>query len=179
MAQTTLNISVSLPLFFLITILVSLEAKVIKMKETNMVFYMQDWETGSNVTAISVAGLNGTNSSPLNFGTIAVLDDPITIGVDRYSKQIGRARGIFSASALDGSTIHRIFSFVFTDGEYKGSTLQIQGLEVYRTKRRELSVVSGTGLFRYARGYIVFESAFMDIPNLNAVLKVTVTVRHY
>ncbi|XP_058108835.1 pterocarpan synthase 1-like [Magnolia sinica] len=185
MAQTTPKIWVSVLIFLLITTVGSLEAKDTRMEETNMVFYMQDWETGPNATGVWIAGLNGIGSLPTSFGTIVVFNDAITVDVDRHSKQIGRARGIFVASALDGTAAQFMFSIWFTDGEYKGSTLQIQGLEIYFTEdkelvaRRELSVVSGTGLFRYARGYVVFENAFVDVPNFNTVFKLTVTVRHY
>ena len=58
-----------------------------KEKETKMVFYMQDWESGKNVTAVPVAGKNGTNSSVLNFATIVAVDDAITEGLDRRSKR--------------------------------------------------------------------------------------------
>ncbi|XP_058108879.1 dirigent protein 22-like [Magnolia sinica] len=185
MAQTTPKISVSVLIFLLITILGSLKAKGMRMKETNMVFYMQDWETGENVTSVSVAGLNGIGSISTRFGTIMVFDNAITVDVERHSKPIGRGRGIFAASALDDSALHFMYSIVFTDGEYKGSTLQIHGLDIYLTEhkefvaRRELSVVSGTGLFRYARGYVVFENAFLDLSNLSSVLKLTVTVHHH
>ncbi|XP_058108833.1 pterocarpan synthase 1-like [Magnolia sinica] len=185
MAQTTPKIWVSVLIFLLITIVGSLKAKGMSMKETNMVFYMQDWMTGQNVTSVSVAGLNGIDSIPSRFGTIVVFDDALTVDVDRHSKQIGRMRGMFAVSASDDSGVQFGFTIVFTDGEYKGSTLQIQGLEIYYTEkkelvaRRELSVVSGTGLFRDARGYVMFENAFLDIPNFNSVLKLTLTVHHY
>ncbi|XP_058108839.1 dirigent protein 11-like [Magnolia sinica] len=179
MAQTTPKISVSVPIFFLITIVASLEAKDTRTKETNMVFYMQDWETGPKVTSIPVAGINGVNSTGSKFGAILVLDDAITEGVDRNSKELGRARGIFVVSSLDASVLSYMFTIVFTDGDYKGSTLQIQGLEPLLLQRREVSVVSGTGMFRFAMGYAILESAFLDLANLNAVVKMIVTVRHY
>ncbi|XP_058092626.1 dirigent protein 23-like [Magnolia sinica] len=118
------------------------------IKKTNMVFNMQDWGTGPNPTAISVAGRNLTSSTITSFGTIIAIDDAVTEGLDRKSK------------------------------EYNESTLEIQGSDRANLKQREVSVVSGTSLFRYAKGYAVLETAYIDLPNLNAVIKFNVTVRH-
>ncbi|XP_058108834.1 dirigent protein 11-like [Magnolia sinica] len=137
MAQTTPKIWVSVLIFLLITTVGSLEAKDTRMKETNMVFYMHDWETGENVTSVSVAGLNGIGSVSTRFKTITVFDNAITVDIDRHSKKIGRGRGMFAASALDDCTIDLMYSIVFTDGDYKGSTLQIHGLEIYLTEHIE------------------------------------------
>ena len=46
-----------------------------KLKETNMVFYMQDWETGANATAIPVAGTPNKLWLILGFGTISATND--------------------------------------------------------------------------------------------------------
>ncbi|KAG9447591.1 hypothetical protein H6P81_013719 [Aristolochia fimbriata] len=148
-------------------------------KETNLVFYMQDYETGKYASAAHVAGVNGTNSNVLKFGTVVVFDDPLTEGVDRLSKQLGRAQGIYVNCALDGSDFHLLFSAVFTNEKYNGSTLEFQGADRFFLKQKEVSVVSGTGYFRFARGFAIMETAFLDLPNLNAAIKFTVTVQHY
>ncbi|XP_058092627.1 dirigent protein 23-like [Magnolia sinica] len=153
-------------------------SEVQHIKKTNMVFYMQDWGTGPNPTAISVAGRNRTSSTITSFGTIIAIDDAVTEGLDGKSKEVGRARGIYVTSALDASEVHLLFSVLFTNEKYNESTLEIQGSDRANLKQREVSVVSGTGLFRYAKGYAVLETAYIDLPNLNAVIKFNVTVRH-
>ncbi|XXG77246.1 hypothetical protein AAC387_Pa08g1433 [Persea americana] len=125
-----------------------------KEKETKMVFDMQDWESGKNVTAVPVAGKNGTNSSVLNFATILAVDDAITEGLDRRSKQIGRAQGIYVNSALDASDLHLLFSIVFTNEKYNG-------------------------YFRFTQGFAVLETVYLDLANLTAVIKFNVTIHHY
>ncbi|RWR86324.1 reverse transcriptase [Cinnamomum micranthum f. kanehirae] len=157
------------------------EAKSMRMKvkETEMVFYMQDWESGKNITAVPVAGRNGTLSSVLNFATVMVVDDAITEGQDRQSKQIGRAQGIYVNSALDASDLHLLFSIVFTNEKYNGSTIEIQGADRFFLKQREVSVVSGTGYFRFAKGFAVLETVYLDLTNLNAVIRFNITVHHY
>ncbi|XP_058092629.1 dirigent protein 1-like [Magnolia sinica] len=145
--------------------------EVLPIKETNMVLYLQDWETGSNATAFPVAGLNDTYSSILKFATIMVIDDAVTEGLDRTSKEMGRAHGMYVNSALDASDLHLLFSVIFTNEKYNGSTLEIQGADWFFLKQREASVVSGTSLFRYAKGYAVLETVYLDLANLNAAIK--------
>lgn len=148
-------------------------------KQTNLVFYVHDYFTGHDTSAITVAGKNGPNSNVLHFGTIVAVDDPVTIGPSIASKQIGRAQGMYINSALNGRALHLVFSVFFTQGEYKGSSLEIQGADIFSMKEREFGIVSGTGYFRFVKGYGIMETEFMDIPNLRAILKLNVTVRHY
>ncbi|KAJ8626894.1 hypothetical protein MRB53_020201 [Persea americana] len=148
----------------------------VTIKETNMVFYLQDWVTGENVTAIPVAGQK-PSSTAINFGTIMVIDDAVTERPERNSTQVGRAQGVYVNSALDGSDFHLAFSIIFTNEMYKGSTLEIQGADRYLLNPREVSVVSGTGMFRFARGYALLETAYFS--GLNAIVKFNVTIRQY
>ncbi|KAK3002568.1 hypothetical protein RJ639_022063 [Escallonia herrerae] len=140
-------------------------------KQTNLVFYVHDYLSGQDASAITVAGKEGPSTSILQFGTLLAVDDPVTVGPDPSSKQIGRAQGMYINSQLDGKGLHLVFSVIFTDGEYKGSTLEIQGADIFAMKEREFSVVSGTGYFRFVKGYGIMTTEFMDIPNLRAILK--------
>ncbi|KAF3456357.1 hypothetical protein FNV43_RR01007 [Rhamnella rubrinervis] len=148
-------------------------------KQTNLVFYVHDYFTGDDASAITIAGKNGPTSSVLQFGTLMAVDDPVTEGPSIESKEIGRAQGMYINSELQGKGLHLVFSVIFTDGEYKGSTLEIQGADLFAMKEREFSVVSGTGYFRFVKGFGIMETHFMDLPNLRAVLKLNVTVKHF
>ncbi|CAK9145662.1 unnamed protein product [Ilex paraguariensis] len=150
-----------------------------KAKQTNLVFYVHDNLTGHDTSAITVAGKNGPTASILEFGTILAVDDPVTEGPDSASKNIGRAQGMYMNSQLDGKALYLMFSVIFTDGEYKGSSLEIQGPDPFSMKEREFSIVSGTGYFRFVKGYGIMTTEFLDIPNLRAILKLNVTVKHY
>lgn len=129
-----------------------------KPKETHLVFYVHDNFSGQDATALTVAGSDGAATSILKFGTIAVVDDPVTEGPDPNSKQIGRARGFYTNSQLDGRGLHMVFSVVFTDGEYKGSSLEVQGDDPFGKEEREYSIVGGTGCFRFVRGFGVLKT---------------------
>ena len=51
---------VKLSLMFLVALATSTEAskyQLQRLKEANMVFYMQDWETGLNATVFPIAGI--------------------------------------------------------------------------------------------------------------------------
>ena len=174
MAPTSLKIII-LPLL-LLAIPICLEAKPFKLKQTNIVFYMQEWESGANITSIPVAGIPKKPWATLAFGTIFAIDDALTESSDRKSAQVGRAQGIFVNTALDGTDLHLLMSLVFTNKEYNGSTLEIQGADRLFQKYREVSVVSGTGKFRFARGYATLETVYLDMPNANAILRWNVTV---
>ncbi|GLJ47163.1 hypothetical protein SUGI_0995720 [Cryptomeria japonica] len=148
-----------------------------KLKKTNLTFYMEDYQTGSNVTAVPVAGVNGTKTGILNFSAVYVIDNRLTEGPENSSLEIGRGRGMYTNSALDGTDLQLVISVVFSNGKFNGSTLQIQGSDRVLLQRREVSVVGGTGYFRFGRGYAVLETAFLYASTLNIV--VDVTVLHY
>ncbi|KAA8524701.1 hypothetical protein F0562_011124 [Nyssa sinensis] len=150
--------------FLLLAIVTHSEAKLGNLKETNMVFYMHDIEGGTNITAIPVAGIPNKRWWFLQFGTIYAVDELLTEQYDSNSTQVGRAHGIYVNSALDGSDLHFLMSLVFTNKAFNGSTLEIQGADRVFQKYREVSVVSGTGKFRLARGKLLL----LDIGN-NAI----------
>ncbi|KAH0984082.1 hypothetical protein GBA52_011259 [Prunus armeniaca] len=134
---------------------------------------------GPNATDIPFAGISGKAWTFTQFATLYAIDDPVTEGSHPNSASVGRVQGTSMTSALDGLNAHVLFSIVFTNKKYNGSTLQIQGIDKQFEPVRELSVVSGTGKFRFVRGYITFETISVDIPNSYAVIRCNVTVKHY
>lgn len=148
-------------------------------KKTNLTLYVHDCLSGDDTSAVTVAGKDGHTTNAFQFGTLVAVDDPVTEGPDRTSKEIGRAQGMYINSQLDGKGLHMVFSVVFTDGVYKGSTLEIQGADIFAKNEREFSVVSGTGYFRFVKGYGIMTTEMEDIPNLSAIIKLDVSVKHY
>jgi hypothetical protein len=80
---------------------------------------------------------------------------------------------------LDGLNSHVMISIVFTNKEYSGSTLEIQGVSKKFEVVREVSVVAGTGKFRFARAYATFETYSYHVATHHAVSRCNVTVQHF
>ncbi|KAK7387999.1 hypothetical protein VNO78_22798 [Psophocarpus tetragonolobus] len=179
--STPLDLTSNLFFFiFTVTILyVAYTFPKLQPNQTNLVFYVHDRFTGDHSTAATVAGKSGTASNILHFGTVAIVDDPVTEGPTIDSPLIGRAQGMYVNSQLDGKGLYMVFSVIFTSGKFKGSSLEIQGSDIFAMKEREFGVVSGTGYFRFVKGYGIMETEFMDIANLKATLKLNVSVKHY
>ncbi|XP_058764685.1 pterocarpan synthase 1-like [Vicia villosa] len=144
--------------------------------QSTLVFYLQDVGKGPKATVSPVIGINGKVWSYNSFGTIFVVDDPVTISPSSYSTQIGRAQGTITVTAQDGANVNIVLSLVFNNAQYAGSTLEIQGTSRQRDNLRELGVVSGTGRFRFARGFAVFETISYDPTYSQSVIRLTVTL---
>ncbi|XP_073149429.1 dirigent protein 22-like [Henckelia pumila] len=173
--------SLKLSLFlFLALFFASSLAELPQHKETGMTLYFQDYSGGPNATVIEITGpANDGLLAFTKFGTIFCTDDPITEGIDRESREIARAQGLYVTSALDGSNTHVLISVVFNDEEFKGSTLEIQGTSAQFERVREVAVVGGTGIFRLARGYATFETIHYDPSLHHAIIQCNITVLHY
>ncbi|KAF7823150.1 dirigent protein 23-like [Senna tora] len=147
-----------------------------KLHQTTLVFFMQDVAKGPNATVSPVIGISGKVWSYNTFGTIFVVDDPITLAPNRNSTPVGRVQGLLTASSLDGSNVSVMVSIVFTNLQYNGSTLEIQGISRQLEDYREVAVVSGTGRFRFARGYATFETLSYDPATTYSLIRLSITL---
>jgi len=77
-------------------------------------------------------------------------------------------------SACDGTNVFVALSVVFTNFQYNGSNIEIQGISCQREKFREVYVVPETGKFRF-KGYAVFETAYYDANTTHFIISLTVT----
>ncbi|GLJ32177.1 hypothetical protein SUGI_0647790 [Cryptomeria japonica] len=139
-------------------------------KEKNMVFYVQEIVSGANATVLSAGGVNGSSSNVEAFGTVFVIDNAITQGSHPNSKLLGRLQGVEANTDLSGKNYHMVSSLIFENG----SSLEIQGTIRTQAAKRELSVVGGTGQFRFAHGFVIVEVVAFDGVNLTFKLSVTV-----
>ncbi|XP_038902718.1 pterocarpan synthase 1-like [Benincasa hispida] len=146
-----------------------------KLKQTNMILYLQDFANGPNPTFIPVAGVAGKPWNFTQFGTIFVTDNPITAGPEPNSTALGRAQGIYMVAAADGRNLAVVLTLALVDG----SSIEIQGTSRQFEGVRELGVVSGTGKLRFARGFAVGKNVVTDIPNGYTVVQFNVTLKHY
>lgn len=97
---------------------------------------MSNWETGLNITTVPVAGVPGNQWWILGFGTVFVINDKHTELYEHNSMEVGRARGAYVNLAVDGSDLHLLMSHVFTNQEFSGSTLEIQGSDWFYNKKK-------------------------------------------
>ncbi|XP_027062981.1 pterocarpan synthase 1-like [Coffea arabica] len=160
----TLALSTSIPVIvlLLLTVITCIQAEQYQLKETTMSIFFQDSMMGPNATIVAVAGIPGKPRDFFQFGTVFVTDDPITTSIERNSPEIGRGQGMYVTCSLDGKNTYVLVFVVFSNPEYGGSTLELQGRSIQLAPVREVSIVSGTGKFRFARGYATFETVFVD-----------------
>ncbi|MBA0785577.1 hypothetical protein Gotri_025411 [Gossypium trilobum] len=148
------------------------------IKETKMTVYLHDYAGGPNATFLPMVGFPGKLWSLTQFGTLFVSDDLITQGPELTSPMLGRGQGIYMPMSLDGVNAYVSFSLVFTNKAYNGSTIQVQGNSNQLLAVSEYGVVSGTGKFRYATGYITFETLSFDPSTFYSLIRANVSVRH-
>lgn len=146
-------------------------------KRTHLHFFFHDVISGSNPTAVRVAGVPGRLPSLNTFGDVTMIDDALTEGPDRASKLIGRAQGFYAAASQEGVAFLMAMNYYFVEGAYNGSTLALLGRNNVMSATREMAIVGGSGYFRLARGYAVAKTHSFN-PNGNAVVEYNVYVIH-
>lgn len=152
------------------------ELATAQQKVTKLHFYFHDI---FDTTSVSVANANITSTSPTKFGMTNIMDDPLTIGPEFNSKQVGRVQGLFASSSMREFSLLCAMTLIFTDGKYNGSTLSILGRNPTLDKHREMPVIGGTGVFRLARGVALLKFYYFDVPGGNATVEYNVIVQHY
>ncbi|CAB4268190.1 unnamed protein product [Prunus armeniaca] len=81
-----------------------------------------------------------------------MIDDPLS---EKQEPTFGRAQGLYSVAAQRDHefALLVVMNFAFVEGKYKGSTISILGRNPVLNDVREMPIIGGTGLFRFARGY--------------------------
>ncbi|CAH9082898.1 unnamed protein product [Cuscuta epithymum] len=150
-----------------------------KEKASHFRFYWHDVLSGTKPTSVIVIP-PAKNSSPMTiFGQTNMMDNPLTIGPDLSSKCVGRAQGIYAAAGQDELGFLMVMNLAFIEGKYNGSTLTVLGRNPALQKVRELSIVGGSGLFRFARGYVEARTQWLDLKTGDATVQYDAYVLHY
>lgn len=142
-------------------------------KMSHLHFYFHDIVSGKHPTAITVAGQKN------KFGSIAIIDDPLTEDVEPGSKVVGRAQGTYAMSSQDAASLLMVLNFVFNEGKYNGSSLSILGRNQFLETVREMPIVGGSGLFRFARGYALAKTERFNVKTGDAVVEYNIFVMHH
>ncbi|KAL4591819.1 hypothetical protein LXL04_004792 [Taraxacum kok-saghyz] len=151
-----------------------------KEKLSHFRFYFHDIVSGPNATAIRIVEATRTNrTAATGFGDISMIDNPLTIGPERTSRLVGRAQGIYTSASINGMGLFMAMNYVFVEGKYNGSTLSILGRNAVMSPLREMPVIGGSGLFRFARGYAEARTHTFNMSNGDAVVEFNLYVFHY
>ncbi|KAF8403943.1 hypothetical protein HHK36_012050 [Tetracentron sinense] len=139
-------------------------------KLTHFHFYFHDTVSGHNPTAVRVAQAPTTNMSATGFGAVLVFDDLLTVGPEPTSKLIGKAQGLYASASQSELSILMGMNFAFMEGKYNGSTISVLGRNAVFLKVREMPIVGGSGIFRFARGYVQAKTLVFNIQSGNAIV---------
>ncbi|OVA19657.1 Plant disease resistance response protein [Macleaya cordata] len=149
-----------------------------EMKVTKLQFYLHEIVSGDIPTSVTVVPAPNNQSSSM-FGSIGMIDDPLTQGPELTSKAVGRAQGIVGFAGLNQTTLLMALSFVFTDDKFNGSTLSILTRDPITDPIRQFPVVGGTGMFGFAHGVAYVRTYWFNATTGDAILEYNVTVVHY
>ncbi|KAM0052847.1 putative dirigent protein [Helianthus debilis subsp. tardiflorus] len=143
-------------------------------------FYWHDKVSGPNSTVVNIIQPPTNNkTSPTGFGMVNMIDDTLTEKPEAGSKLLGRAQGFYGVASQEEVGLLMAMNFVFCTGKYNGSTLTILGRNPVFEKVREMPVIGGSGLFRFARGYVQASTHSFDFKTGDAVVEYNVHVLHY
>ncbi|XP_021278117.1 dirigent protein 22-like isoform X1 [Herrania umbratica] len=157
-----------------------LDRKLLGLKEEKLSrfrIYWHDIVSGRNATSIQV--VQPPNGSATGFGIISMIDDPLTEGPKLSSKMVGRAQGFYALSSQEEIGLLMSMNFAFTVGKYNGSTITVLGRNTVLSKVREMPVIGGSGLFRFARGYVQARTHTFNLKTGDAIIQYTCYVLHY
>ncbi|GKV25890.1 hypothetical protein SLEP1_g35270 [Rubroshorea leprosula] len=108
-----------------------------------------------------------------------ITDDPLTVTPDINSTLVGRAQGLYASSSQEETSLMMVMTFSFLEGKYNGSTVSMLGQNPPFNKVREMPIVGGSGLFRFARGFAQAKTNTFNLTTGDACVEYNVYVLHY
>ncbi|BFG33430.1 dirigent protein 22-like [Prunus yedoensis var. nudiflora] len=147
-------------------------------KLTHIRLYWHDIVGGPHPTAIDVVS-PPSKSSPTNFGLVRMFDNALTQGPELSSELVARAQGFYASAAQKELSLLMAQNFAFVQGEFNGSTITLLGRNSVFNKVRELPVIGGSGVFRFARGYAEARTHTFDLTTGDATVEYNIYVLHY
>ncbi|KAG6413497.1 hypothetical protein SASPL_126210 [Salvia splendens] len=152
--------------------------KAVKLHKTNLRFFIHDILSGSNPSAVRIAGPPGQNN-PIGFGSVYAIDDVLTEGPEITSAVVGNAQGMYlSSSQGQIPSLVLYVDLAFTTGKFNGSSLSVFSRNPITENPREMAVVGGRGRFRRAQGTVFVKTYFLNNTNGDAILEYDVEVVH-
>ncbi|KAJ8760041.1 hypothetical protein K2173_010897 [Erythroxylum novogranatense] len=149
-----------------------------KEKLSHFKIYWHDIITGPSPSAIQIVP-PPKNTSKTAFGLVRMIDNPLTLGPELSSKMVGRAQGFYAQASQEEIGLLMAMNFAFIEGKYNGSTITVLGRNRVFSKVREMPVIGGSGLFRFARGYAQVRTQKFDAKTGDATVEYNLYVLHY
>nr|KYP63610.1 Disease resistance response protein 206 family [Cajanus cajan] len=141
-------------------------------------FYWHDVLSGQKPSSMEVVSPALKNSST-GFGLVNMIENPLTLEPQLNSKLVGKAQGFYASTSQSEVTLLMAMNFAITEGKYNGSTITILGRNPIFNKEREMPVIGGSGLFRFARGYAKLRTHWFSPTTRDAIVEYNVYVLHY
>ncbi|KAJ6340886.1 hypothetical protein OIU78_009127 [Salix suchowensis] len=89
------------------------------------------------------------------------------------------SRTAFGLASQEDIGLLMAMNFAFIEGKYNGSTITVLGKNSVLSTVREMPVIGGSGLFRFARGYVQARTQKFDVATGDATVEYNVYVFHY
>ncbi|KAL6203973.1 hypothetical protein ACLB2K_021243 [Fragaria x ananassa] len=148
-----------------------------KEKLSHSRLYWHDIASGKNPSSVPV--VNSPGNSSTFFGMLIMIDDPLTEKPELSSKLLGRAQGFYASASQKELGLLMAMNFHFIKGKYNGSTITVLGRNQVFNKVREMPVIGGSGLFRFARGYVEARTHTFNMSTGDAIVEYNCYVLHY
>ncbi|XP_051142819.1 dirigent protein 22-like [Andrographis paniculata] len=131
---------------------------------TKLQVYIQAYFAGAaeNQTVFQVTEAEISPASPASFGQVLVIDNPLTAAPDPLSESLGSYQGMNGFSDLRQTAANMNMNMIFPGEKYGGSTITIFGRQPIDEEVRVLTVVAGTGVFRFAEGIALASTVSVD-----------------
>lgn len=92
---------------------------------------------------------------------------------------MGRAQGLYASASQSEDALLMSMNLAFTEGKFNGSSLTVLGRNAVVEAVREMPIIGGSGLFRFARGYAQAKTLTFNATTGDAVVEYNVFVFHY
>ncbi|KAG2313860.1 hypothetical protein Bca4012_064497 [Brassica carinata] len=148
-----------------------------KEKLTHFKVYWHDILSGPSPSSIRIQP--PVVNSTTYFGGITMIDNALTAKVEMNSTLIGQAQGFYAGAAQKELGFLMAMNFAFKTGKYNGSTITILGRNTAMSEVREMPIIGGSGLFRFARGYVEARTKWLNFKNGDATVEYSCYVLHY
>ncbi|KAK7390283.1 hypothetical protein VNO78_25585 [Psophocarpus tetragonolobus] len=159
----------------------SLDRKALGLKKKNKVshfrFYFHERFTGANATSVTVVAPLPKYNTTTNFGLVGVTDNALTVGPEPGSKVVGRIEGLYAATSQSEFNLLVVVNFALTQGKYNGSNIAVLGRNRLSLKVREMPVIGGSGVFKFATGYVKTSTLYLDADR--STIEYNIYVSHY